>query len=213
MVCVFHLITGVLFNIGLFPILMPIAATLFFAPDWPARWIPGGDQTRPTIYRGVSRWVLVPVASFLFLQTLLPLRHFVYPGDVLWNEQGMRWSWKVMVREKNGSITYHVTDPESQRVWQVSPHRYLTQRQAAEMSGQPDLILQLARHIADDFAARGVANVEVRAEAWVSLNGRPSALMIDPDVDLARVQPSLRAASWVLPAPGGEPIHLAGGVR
>ena len=40
------------------------------------------------------------------------------------------------------------------------------------MSGQPDLILQLAHHIRDDFERRGQGPVEVRVDALVSLNGR-----------------------------------------
>ena len=31
-----------------------------------------------------------------------------YGGNVLWHEQGMRFSWRVMVREKNGSVTFVV---------------------------------------------------------------------------------------------------------
>jgi hypothetical protein len=33
----------------------------------------------------------------------------------------------------------------------------------------------------------------------VSLNGRPSQLLIDPDVDLSRVPRSLGRKDWVLP--------------
>ncbi len=45
--------------------------------------------------------------------------------------------------------------------------------------------------------------VEVRVEAYVSVNGRRSALLIDPTVDLARQPLSLRHKTWLLafPAP------------
>jgi hypothetical protein len=122
----------------------------------------------------------------------------------------MRWAWKVMVREKNGSITYHVRDRDSGRTWQVSPMRYLTWRQANEMAGQPDLVLQVAHHVAADLRARGVRDPEVRAEAWVSLNGRPAALMIDPTVDLTQVSDGLGVADWILPAPEEPPLAVGG---
>jgi hypothetical protein len=154
---------------------------------------------------------MLAVALFCGVQVLLPLRHVLYDGCVLWNEQGMRWAWKVMVREKNGSITYHAGDPESGRHWQVSPTRYLTWRQANEMAGQPDLVLQVAHLVAAELRAQGVAHPEVRAEAWVSLNGRRPSLMIDPNVDLAAVRDGIGPAHWILPAPADPP--LAAGAR
>ena len=210
-VLVFHGLTAVFFEIGMFPILMPIAATLFFAPEWPARLL----RLRPRLELPAASipsprrraWIGLALAVWCGFHAFFPLRHIAHAGDVLWNEQGMRWAWKVMVREKSGSITYRVRNPESGREWQVSPHKYLTWRQANEMSGQPDLIAQLARHIAADFERRGLGRVEVRVDAWVSLNGRASARMIDPDADLARE--GMRA-EWILEAPNTPPL-IAGG--
>ena len=77
------------------------------------------------------------------------------------------------------------------------------------MSGQPDLILQLAHHIGRDFRGRGFDDVEVRVDAWVSWNGRPPARLIDPDVDLLGVEVSFfESAAWILPAPTSPPIRL-----
>jgi vitamin K-dependent gamma-carboxylase len=206
----FHGLTGLFFNIGLFPFLMTASALIFFPPDWPRRLLrrpPVPDQTPA----GPSRWRRVGFAAagvYLAVQVLVPLRHYLYPGDVLWNEQGMRFAWKVMVREKHGSVTFHVRFPATGKQVQVSPRRYLTSRQEREMAGQPDLVLQLAHHIARDFRARGHGEVEVRAEALVSLNGRPARHMIDPEVDLARVADDLRPASWITDAPDEPPILL-----
>ena len=210
-VIVFHTLTHVLFNIGMFPVIMVVAALVFFPPEWPRRFVgkrgqaasPAGEGAGPLFPRRVALGVALVWCT---LQLLLPLRHWLYPGEVLWNEEGMRFSWRVMVREKNGSITYHVRDPRSGRSWQTSPTDYLLPRQANEMSGQPDLIVQLARHIEQDFQRRGLGDVEVRAEAWVSLNGRKPRLMIDPQVDLTRVELGLAPATWVLPGPTEPPL-------
>jgi hypothetical protein len=120
----------------------------------------------------------------------------------------MRFSWRVMVREKNGSITYVVRQKATGRIWHVSPRAYLTRPQQREISGQPDLILQLAHHIHDDFARRGLGDTEVRVDALVSLNGRRIAPLIDPDVDLASVEDGLGRAAWVLPAPENAPPKI-----
>ena len=74
------------------------------------------------------------------------------------------------------------------------------------MSGQPDMILSLAHHIAADLRARGERDVEVRVDALASLNGRPAARLIDPDVDLARIDDGHEAATWIAEAPDTEPV-------
>ena len=216
-VVVFHLGTYFLFDIGLFPFLMPLAATLFFSPGWPRRIVGvfrAEGSNAPVSQSAVSvgwtprrRLLAVPVAVYVALQLMLPLRSTLYAGDVLWHEQGMRWSWKVMVREKNGSIVYRVRNPQTQREWQVGPMRYLTWRQANEMTGQPDLILQLAHHIADDFRGKGLGPVEVRVDALVSLNGRPAARLIDPQADLSRIHDGVGPAPWILPRSDGPPFQ------
>ncbi len=187
----FHGATALLFDIGMFPLIMVAATPIFFDPSWPRRLF---GQRPPALPDRVasgrpSRLGAAALAAWIGLHVLLPLRHYALPGDVLWGEAGMRWSWKVLVRAKDGAVTFHVTDPASGRRFVVSPGRYLQPRQESEMAGQPDLIHQLARHIAGDFAARGIADVEVRAEARVSLNGRPAALLLDPEVDLAALDP------------------------
>lgn len=76
------------------------------------------------------------------------------------------------------------------------------------MSGQPDLIWQLAQHVRADFAERGFGDVEVRADAWVSLNGRAKARLIDPNVDLTNERDGLEKARWILEAPQEPPPEL-----
>jgi hypothetical protein len=221
----FHAATSALFPIGMFPVIMVTAALVFFEPSWPRRLArrvgalvarrPAAPEPSPAPAGGVlpapgrRAWLALGVAAaYAVLQVGLPLRTHLYGGNVLWHEQGMRFSWRVMAREKNGSVTFMVRDPATGREWHVSPGRYLTRLQEREMSVQPDLILQLARRIARDFEARGHGPVEVRAEARVSLNGRPAELLVDPTVDLAREEDGLAAKPWILPAPESPPIRL-----
>ena len=156
-------------------------------------------------WRVLARGVLV---LLLLVQVLLPLRGYVGGGVVNWHEQGMRWSWRVMVREKNGSVTYRVHSPSLDRTWLESPSRYLTDQQEREMAGQPDLILQVAHWVARDYRARGVEDVQVYVDAWVSWNGRRPARLIEPDVDLVRVRRSLFGREWISEAPAEAPPRL-----
>lgn len=209
----FHVMTSYLFDIGLFPLIMLSGATLYFAPDWPRRvlaWIGRGEHRVPTRQptRPLGRLSAAALVAFLALQALWPLRANLYEGNVLWHEQGMRFAWRVLCREKAGSVTYRVRWDDHPREMHVSPGAYLDVRQESEMSGQPDLILQLAHHIADEHRRLGHEGVEVRVDALVSLNGRPMARLIDPEVDLTTLRDGLAAADWILPEPEGEPLPL-----
>lgn len=208
----FHVTTAVLFPIGMFPAIMVVAATVFFSPSWPRRFARGrglAAVVEPRAGTTVSMAAAVAMLVFAAAQVALPLRGLAYRGNVLWHEQGMRWSWRVMVREKNGSVTYTVRDPATGRERLVLPRDYLKEYQERELSIQPDLILQLAQRIARDFRQRLGHEVEVRAEAVASLNGRPAQPLLAPDVDLARQRDGLRPLPWIAPAPAGPPARLA----
>ncbi len=210
----FHAITGYFFNIGMFPLIMTSSALVFFSVSWPRRVLaalgwqrvatsPSAAQPAPPVAGPV---LTAALALHVIVQVALPLRHHVYPGAVAWNEDGMRFAWQVMVREKHGSVTYVVRFPDGRRL-EVPPRRYLTARQEREMAGQPDLILQLARHIERELRAAGHGDVAVHVETRVSLNGRAPAPMSDPEVDLTGVC-DLGPRTWVMPAPAEPPIHL-----
>jgi hypothetical protein len=212
-VVAFHTMVGILFPIGMFPFIMMSAVLVFFSPSWPRRLLGRladrlDGAASPALATLPGRLGRYAALAYCALQLLVPLRHRLYGGNVLWHEQGMRFSWKVMVRQKNGSVTYVVSSKKAGRTWYESPRRHLTSRQERELGGQPDLILQLAHKIAEEARAKGYDDVEVRAEALASLNGRAAAPLVDPSVDLAKVDDGLGRASWILPEPPGPPIHL-----
>ncbi|MBL0197886.1 MAG: HTTM domain-containing protein [Myxococcales bacterium] len=220
-VLTFHTLTRALFDIGMFPVIMTASALVFFPPSWPrdmVSWVrararlappappvavstPGESPARVTT---VQRLALGLGLAYCVFQVAMPLRTFLYGGNVLWHEQGMRFSWRVMVRAKGGSTTFLVKSKATGKVWHVSPRRYLTPYQENEMSGQPDLILQLAHSIGEDFALRE-GPVEVRVEALSSLNARRGAALVDPAVDLLTVRDGLAPARWIAPSPPGPP--------
>ena len=205
----FHTATWVLFPIGMFPFIMTLTALVFFESDWPRRLVKRAaslPSPRPAGAGRVSPWVLGLLAAWALVQIALPLRAHLYEGDVSWHEQGMRFSWRVMTREKNGSVTYVVTNPTTGREWHVSPQQYLTRVQERELAVQPDLILQLGQHIGSEWNAKGLGPVEVRADTLVSLNGRRATPLVDPSVDLLTLDDTLAAKRWIAPATDGPPL-------
>ena len=207
---VFHVMTWILFPIGMFPWIMIAGTLVFFSPDWPHRLVarvlrrpvatplaPPPSVSRPTL---LVRAGAVGLVLFALLQVAVPLRHWAYPGNVRWNEDGCRFSWRVMLTEKTGHIRFLVTDTTTGEWWMEHPETYLTPLQAERMAYQPDLILATAHIIARDAERRG-QNVKVRADSFVTFNGRKAARFVDSEVDLARVEPGLWPKTWVLPAP------------
>ncbi|HET9930250.1 MAG TPA: HTTM domain-containing protein, partial [Polyangiaceae bacterium] len=231
-VLLFHLVTRTLFPIGMFPVIMVLSALVFFPASFPRALLrvfrpnlrsasPVKSQSSllqnegaPPVtsarlpLNGKVRVALALGVAYCAFQAVFPLRFLAYGGNVRWHEQGMRFSWRVMVREKNGALTFVVRQKSTGRVYHVSPRRYLTRLQEREMSAQPDLILQLAHHVRDDFRRRGLGDVEVRADSWVSLNGRRMARLVNPDVDLTSVEDGLARAGWILPAPDSPPPRV-----
>ncbi|HEY4216775.1 MAG TPA: HTTM domain-containing protein [Gemmatimonadaceae bacterium] len=221
---VFHVLNSQLFAIGIFPWMMLAATTLFFDPDWPCRLVErwkGGTVERaeaertqdchPERSEGSSRatrdssslrsFGMTALAVYLLLQILIPLRHFVYPGNVSWTEEGHRFSWQMKLREKDGTSRFFVTDTRTGATTVVEPETILESWQAAKMATRPDMILQFAHYLARERARQG-ETVQVRAQSTVSLNGHESRQLIDPTVDLVGQHRTLWPAPWIMRGAG-----------
>ena len=208
-VVVFHVLTRVLFPIGMFPYIMIVSATIFFNAQWHhkvlsvlARLIrvnkakcDNGLVMAPTKMQ-LAKIVLVP---FFVLQLLIPFRHYLYPGELFWTEEGYRFSWRVMLMEKAGYASFKVVDKESGQRFYVNNADFLTPFQEKQMATQPDFILEYAHFLKQHFEAQGHKNLGVFVESYVALNGRRSRPYIDPTVDLTQQQESFKHKDWILP--------------
>ncbi len=207
-VALFHLATGALFSIGIFPLVMMTATLVYFSPDWPkqlrryvsraACWpakhtSPTKLQPKPTI----RPWLAGFLAMFALVQISLPLRHYFYEGNVRWTEQGYYGSWRVMLSEKVGYLRYEITDKDSGETWTVDPELLLTDWQTAQVSIRPDLIVATAHMLRDHYQTLGVA-VEVRANTAVTLNAKPNQQIVDPTVDLTTVSRLSSGSDWLV---------------
>ena len=204
---VFHVVTGSLFQIGVFPVVMAVMALIFFDPSWPQRFVPAasiglpstmGSPRSPASIRRPAAWCL---AVLLVLQVVLPLRHFAQPGNVRWNEDGYYLAWRVMLTEKAGFVEFDVTDPATGDVWTVTPSMVLTDWQAATAATRPDLIHATALLIENALTDETTPDLEIRADAWVSMNGRPAAALLDPTIDLTQFARGELPPDVVLDAP------------
>jgi hypothetical protein len=195
-VVAFHVLTGALFRIGMFPWVMILVTPVFFDPDWPRRLarrlIRIGQapcstavarHDRPVLGRG-TRLLLLALAV---VEIALPLRHLAEPGDVRLTEEGYYLSWRVMLTEKSGLLDFVITDPTTGEQWIAEPTLVLTDWQAAQAAIRPDLLLATAHLIDAHYRGELGHDVEVRARSYVSINGRSPQLLADPDIDLSTV--------------------------
>jgi vitamin K-dependent gamma-carboxylase len=215
----FHLTNAWLFTIGIFPWMAIAATTVFLRPDWPRRIFcglfavsqeekehktqksrrkdPEPDDDAPLRPRRIAG--MAPAGLYLALQILVPMRHFLYPGNVSWTEEGHRFAWHMKLRIKSADCLFLVTDPQNHMTWQIDPRDDMPRWQARKMSARPDMILQYSHHLARLQRQEGHERVEVRARVTASLNGRKAQLLIDPEVELGTTPRTLRAASWIMP--------------
>ena len=248
-VVVFHGLTYVLFNIGLFPLIMIFSTLVFFSSDFHDRLLGGIAQllaklkTVGKVSQGTvngkrqtmddEKWMLnyvkhtniqthkhiktkppqttikqsnnqtittILLSAYISLQLLLPFRHFLYDGDVLWTEEGYRFSWRVMLVEKIGQVRFFVADEETNRKTEIVNGQHLTLFQEKQMSIQPDFILQFAHFLAEEYKSKhGMKNPSVTVDAHVALNGRTSQQFIDSQVNLAAVEDGFEKKKWILP--------------
>lgn len=202
----FHLLNSQLFRIGIFPWLMLGATFIFFPPDAVRCFLrklgvaaPGTTDHATVPWWRPRRLVAVTVALYLAVQVLLPLRHFLYPGDVHWTEEGHRFAWHMKLRTKSGDALFDLASPATGRVWLVDPLDHLSDSAYEKMTTHPDMILQYAHYLAGQKRREGFPDIEVRARAMASLNGRPPRPLVDPRADLAQEPRSLAHAAWILP--------------
>jgi hypothetical protein len=212
---IFHLTNAVLFPIHIFPWFMLAASTIFFPPDWPLRlycrrsidsaadFVPGTltAVAQPPQPPEFNRFLLLTIGCWCLLQLLLPLRHLALRGDASWTEQGHFFAWRMMLRGKTGEVHFLATRPTDGFTWLADHSRLLHQEQQARFSIDPEMIRHVAATIARLHREKTGEQIEVRALALASLNGRPPALLIDPDVDLAAEPEFAVQRSWILPKP------------
>ncbi|MFZ9848721.1 MAG: HTTM domain-containing protein [Flavobacteriales bacterium] len=205
-VILFHVLTGMLFYIGMFPYIMIVSTLVFFNADFHLKIIAWFNK----LFRINSTDIYLPLEEkhsvlrnflllFFSIQIILPFRYAAYSGKLFWHEEGFRFSWRVMLMEKGGYAIFKVKDKDSGRSWEVRNYDFLTPVQEKIMSTQPDMILQFAHFLAEKYHKKGMPNVEIKVECYVTLNGSPSRLLINPEVDLTKVNESFKKRDWVLP--------------
>jgi len=202
----FHVLNSQLFVIGVFPWFMICATALFFAPNWPRIFGKKHSKESKKKYQNIGtsltknqKVVLAILLIFVIMQVSLPLRHYLYPGNASWTEEGRIFAWQMIIRDKDSTVVFYATNPATGQTWEVNALDDLTIHQQWRMAHLPNMILQYSLYLADKLnQEEDYDDIEIRVDASSSLNGRETQLMIDPTINLAEQQQTLLPKTWIL---------------
>ena len=205
-VLVFHLATALFFNIGMFPYVMITITIIFFKEELHLKIVQilkkllRYTENMASSYNAkhVSKGITYVFFIFFIVQILMPFRYLLYNGKLFWTEQGYRFSWRVMLMEKAGTAFFYVEDKNTHQITEVDNKEYLTYMQEKMMATQPDMMVDYAKFLKQEFINKGYTDPRIKAQSFVTLNGSGSREFIDPTVDLsAETNCFLKNKNWV----------------
>lgn len=219
----FHIVNTIIFKIGIFPWLSISLTLLFFSPSlmrdvW--AWLESKYQWTKKVgtwwqelfahpvkkdldYNPAAHRVIIAPLIIIFCMTnlLLPFRHHYFKGDVAWTEEGHRYSWRMMLRSKRGKGYLTVKNESTGEIKRIRSKDYLSDKQAPKMLTHPDMILQFAHHIRDEYQEKWQTDsIGVYAKIRVKLNNGKYQTYVDPERNLAKEEwYFLKESDWIVP--------------
>lgn len=184
----FHLFNAIFLQIGIFPF-FALTFSLFFYPPEKIRKL--FLRNKPVFNESVAEnhfgkpiflFFLLP---FLFLQLLLPLRHHLIEGDVLWTEEGHRLSWRMMLRKRDGFINFKIKNNNTGEMTSYDYHKNLSPKQARTLATKPDFIWQYCQKIKQEYHGK---NISIFIDCKNNINNGEFKTLIDPKQDFAKAE-------------------------
>ncbi len=212
-VILFHVLTGILFQIGIFPIVMIACTTIFLDNklhikiirylkliliNFNLKFKNDSKKYLCRKYFAVNNFIISGISLYVIAQILIPIRFLLYNDSIYWTENGYRFSWRVMLMEKAGTATFYIKDLKTKHTSIVNNRDFLTLHQEKQMAMQPDLILQYAHFLKKYYRQIIKNDLAIYSEVYVTINGRISSLYIDKKVDLSLEKDSFFQKKWVL---------------
>lgn len=198
----FHITNAHLFTIGVFPWLM-LGLTVLFVPSRDvASLFHQSTHLESSLSRSNARLSVLTsltLCVYLAIQCLVPLRHWLLGADPSWSEEGRYFAWHMKIRDKNVATRLVVMDEDGFVRSIIDPEHHLKGSRGYTVAKYPRMIWQLAQQLEQKLIAQGFRDPEIRAVSLASLNGRAYTLLMDPRVDLTKVQyPNFTRPDWIL---------------
>jgi len=207
----FHIHNQFFFTIGIFPMLAISMTALFFAPSFPKKLfykfkkgkkVKIGKEIfseKNILQFPKNQYLGWFIVIYILWQLLMPFRHWLYPGWVNWNEEGHRFAWRMMLREKKAKMTYFVTHPETGETRHALPSDYLIFSQLNQLQHKPDLIIQFGKYLGELVKTNSGFDPIIRVAVEVSLNGRSFQPYTNPNINISKLSPKNEIEKLILP--------------
>lgn len=189
----FHLFNAYSLKIGIFPFLALSFIVLLY-DTIPLKFLNNMEEISPN-NRINTKFFLVFFIPFFIVQIILPLRHHFIKGDVLFTEEGHRLAWRMMLRERKGTLNIKVVDKKTGLTDYHNFASELTPKQVKLLSNSPDIIWQYCQKLKKEAKKP----ISIFVECSVSINRRPYYKLIDEKTDMATAKfDYFRHNEWVL---------------
>lgn len=175
----FHLFNAYSLKIGIFPFLALSFIVLLY-DSIPLKFLKNEQEISPNKNLN-TKFFLVFFVPFFIVQLILPLRHHFIKGDVLFTEEGHRLAWRMMLRERKGTLNIKVVDKKTGLTRYHNYASELTPKQVKLLSNSPDIIWQYCQKLKNEAKKP----ISIFVECSVSINRRPYYKLIDEKTDMA----------------------------
>lgn len=183
---IFHVFNSITLQIGVFPYFALSFCVFFFPPEQVRNFFfrkKNKESFKGEITLDNSRCLKYFFIPYLIIQIVLPVRHFLIKGNVLWTDEGHRLSWRMMLRSRSGETTFRVIDKKTNEIIRFYNDNLLTYKQQTRLN-TPDVIWQMAQKIKEHYKEKGIQVAVYAIQSDVYINSRSGKRLIDPTVDL-----------------------------
>ena len=169
----FHITNKLVFNIGIFPYVMIASTSLYFSPWWVRRFFfklrhplqpfkhvvepPKFSRVKARKLTNKEKLLLASVVIFLTIWVVFPSRNYFMGGNVVWDESGHVYSWRMKLRDKHCFTDLFMHHPATNRSYEIPPpNLFLSQAQTQKYADRPWLLIQYVHFLADLFTWNGI---------------------------------------------------------
>ena len=202
-VILFNIINFYIFRdigeIGVFPFIMISTIILFFDPVKTKKLlIPKSKKQTENIKHSSLLTKLLIV--FIFLQCLLPFRHYLFSGYVDYNGVGQRFSWRMKLMYKEVNLQYYITDLRTNQRFETNVANMLTNKQFNNLKYFPDLVVPLAKKIKEiSRKEKGIMYPKITCDYNIQFMNHSTQKLFNPNIDLSAISNKKLTNTWIKP--------------
>jgi hypothetical protein len=207
----FHLFNSWIFDdIGIFPLVMILSSILFFQANeipglrnWIRNTYKQKGKVRKRVFRTFSGLKPVLIGYFIF-QLVFPFRGYFLPHHMDWTMIANRFAWRMKIQSKELlEYQFKVIEGPTGTEYPVDVNTLINTQQILATIFDPLALAETARGVAVIAMKQGIRQPRVKVRVRVKWNGYPSAFVVNPEVDLSKVDMDpLSSQEWIMPPPG-----------